>query len=232
MDLSAKLRAKGPEIEIKRGATVELSFSANRLFVDEPIQKIIWEGRATGCQFAVTIPQGTEGVSFVAAVRVSLNGSLIGCIKFSILSHLEADRQSFPLGGRLRHYHTPFVSYASNDRKEVLKRVQMLQILNPTFFLDLLSLDPGDRWEKRLYENIDRCDLFLLFWSQAAKESYWVLQEAEYALKRQQGDPNSDPDIVPVILEQNVSPPQNLSSLHFNDRIHYLISQMDEAETG
>ena len=106
----------------------------------------------------------------------------------------------------------------------------MLEIIKTKYFMDLLSLDPGDRWEKKLYERIDDCDLFLLFWSQAAKDSQFVLWEAEYALKRQQENPNSEPDIVPVLLEQAVTPPQSLAQLHFNDRINYLISKTDRAE--
>ena len=63
--------------------------------------------------------------------------------------------------------------------------MKRLQIIETPFFMDLLSMDPGDRWEKKLYEKIGDCDLFLLFWSQAAKESKYVIQEAEYALKQQ-----------------------------------------------
>ena len=52
------------------------------------------------------------------------------------------------------------MSYETKDRKEGLKR---LQIIETPFFMDLLSMDPGDRWEKKLYEKIGDCDLFLLF---------------------------------------------------------------------
>ena len=100
----------------------------------------------------------------------------------------------------------------------------MLEVMKTEFFQDLLSLSPGDRWQRELYKKIDQCDLFLLFWSKAAKDSEWVLREAEYALKRQQMDTLSEPDIVPVVLEENVPPPSSLAELHFNDRIHYLIS--------
>ena len=117
------------------------------------------------------------------------------------------------------------MSYATKDRKEVLKRVQMLNVLKTKFFIDLLSLDPGDRWEKKLYETIRKCDLFLLFWSQAAKNMKWVIREVEYALKQQSQNQGDEPDIVPVILEQIVLPPPSLATLHFNDRIQYLISR-------
>lgn len=180
MDLSATLRARCPEIAIKRGATVEISFAVNTLRVDEPVQSVVWQGRPVFCQFVVTIPKGTSGQSFFAVVRVSVDGSLIGRIKFRISSDpAAAQPERVRLDGHLRRYEKPFVSYAKSDRKELLKRVQMLQITKTKFFMDLLSLDPGDRWEKRLYEQIDRCDLFLLFWSQAAKDSQWVLREAE-----------------------------------------------------
>jgi hypothetical protein len=234
MDSSATLRASCPlELPIKRGARVEISFAVNTLRVDEPVQSVVWQGRPAVCGFEVTIPQGTGGQSFFPVVRVSVDGILIGRIRFRISSDPDAaSPQATPLGDHARRYENSFVSYAKEDRKEVLKRVQMLQIMKTKFFLDLLSLDPGDRWEKKLYEQIDRCDLFLLFWSQAAKDSQWVRREAEYALKHQQENPNSEPDIVPVILERDVPPPPSLAALHFDDRFNYLIYLMELAEAS
>ena len=130
--------------------------------------------------------------------------------------------QSVPQGTSARRYNHAFLSYASPDRKEVLKRAQILEAAGVSFFQDTLKLDPGTRWEKAIYKNIDTCDLFLLFWSKAALESEWVIKEAEYALKRQ-GD-GDVPDIVPVILEAPPLPPASLAAIHFNDLIHYLIA--------
>ena len=177
------------------------------------------------CQFLVAFPRETSSQTFFPVVRVSIDGKLIGCIKFRILSdHRATVPQSGPLGDYARRYERAFVSYATQDRKEVLKRVQMLEIVQTGYFMDLLSLDPGDRWERKLFNYIDGCDLFLLFWSQAAKDSPWVIREAEHALMRRQDDENGEPDIVPVVLEQGVLPPPNLGALHFNDRIQYLTS--------
>jgi hypothetical protein len=227
MDASAKLKAtKSLDLPVKRGARVEIAFSANGLEVDEPVQSIVWRGEPAYCQFLATIPAGTSGQSFFPIVRVSVDGKLLGAIKFRLSSDATASQPATePLGDHAGQYKYAFVSYASKDRKEVLKRVQMLEVLKTKFFQDILSIDPGDRWEKKLYENIDRCDLFLLFWSEAAKESQWVLKEAEYALAHQQKNPQSEPDLVPVVLEQNVLPPPSLSAFHFNDRIGYLIAE-------
>jgi energy-coupling factor transporter ATP-binding protein EcfA2 len=227
MDATAKLKGtRALDVSVKRGARVDIVLATLGLSVDEPVQSVVWRGEPTYCQFLVTIPAGTNGQSFFAIVRVSVDGKLIGPIKFRLSSDESASRPtSEPLGNHANSYKYAFVSYAAKDRMEVLKRVQMLEVMKTKFFQDILSLDPGDRWEKKLYENIDHCDLFLLFWSQAAKSSDWVIKEAEYALKRQQLDPQREPDFVPVVLEQNVLPPPSLSAFHFNDRIGYLVSR-------
>jgi hypothetical protein len=226
MDSSAKLRGtKSLDLPVKRGARVEIALVANGLSVDEPVQTVMWRGEPSYCQFLVTVPGGTSGRNFFPVVRVSVDGKLIGPIKFRLLSDATASSpMSEPLGDHAGPYKYAFVSYASEDRKEVLKRVQMLNVMKTKFFQDILSLDPGDRWEKKLYENIDRCDLFLLFWSQAAKKSNWVIKEAEYAIRRQLANPGREPDLVPVVLEQNVLPPPSLAEIHFNDCIQYLTS--------
>jgi len=217
------------ELEIKRGARVEISLAVNGLLVDEPIQSVVWRGKPVFRQFLATVPPGTSGQSFFPVVRISIDGSLVGCIEFRISSDPSAATpQSIPLGDYARRYKNAFVSYATKDRKEVLKRVQMLNAMKIKFSQDLLSLDPGDRWEKKLYEKIHDCDVFLLFWSQAAKDSEWVIKESEYALNRQSQNQGAEPDIVPVVLEQNVPPPPNLAHVHFNDHIGYLIPLMPE----
>jgi TIR domain len=79
--------------------------------------------------------------------------------------------------------------------------VQMLGVAGVRYFQDVLSLEPGDRWERKLNLGIDECDLFLLFWSSAAKRSEWVRKEVAYALARSRGDELLPPEIKPVILE-------------------------------
>src|SRR5262249_29683724 len=91
MDSSATLRAtRCLEIAIKRGATVEISFAVNRLRVDEPVQSVVWRGQPVFCQFVVMIPKGTSGQSFFPVVRISVDGRLIGHIKFCISSDPDA----------------------------------------------------------------------------------------------------------------------------------------------
>ncbi len=228
MDTGTSLKGvRSLSAEIERGASVDVTLSAAGLDVAEPLQTVVWRGEPTFCQFLVTVPEGAEGRAFHADVRVFVGGKIIGRIVFTLNASSQAvDPRSVPSGLAAQPYRYVFVSYASEDRKRVLEHVQMLEATRTAFFQDILSLDPGDRWEKKLYENIDKCDLFLLFWSEAAKRSPWVLKEAEYALALQRASPEGTPDIVPFILEgpPPVMPPPSLSSLHFNDRIRYFIA--------
>lgn len=213
------------ELDLAQDARLDITLSCPGLMVEEPLQTIRWRGEPAFAQFIVGVPRGVRPGDVLATARVSMDGDLIGRITFRLAVKAGVAQSLMQPagsgGGRYRH---AFVSYASEDRRAVLERVQMLQATRTSFFQDLLSLDPGQRWERALYEHIDACDLFLLFWSSAAKRSEWVLREAQYALDRQSR--TGEPDIVPVILEgpPPVLPPESLGAIHFDDRIRYFIA--------
>ena len=129
MDSSATSRGiQTLEIDVKRGARVEISLAAGTLSVDEPVQSVIWRGRTVFSQFFVDIPEGTSGQNFFLAVRVRVDGSLIGSIKFRISSDQKATNlEPVILGDYARRYKKAFVSHATIDREEVLKRVQIMR---------------------------------------------------------------------------------------------------------
>lgn len=103
----------------------------------------------------------------------------------------------------------------------------MLSISGIDYFQDVMTLEPGDRWHRKL-AGIDQCDLFLLFWSKHAKESRWVRHGVEDALARQGADELAAPEIRPVILER-VEPWQELSPLHFDDRVLYFTRRPNDS---
>ncbi len=104
----------------------------------------------------------------------------------------------------------------------------MLSMARLDYFQDIFSLTSGERWEDRLFREIEVCDVFFLFWSSSAKESNWVLREVRYALdlRKQRtiaGDRTPLPEIIPVLLEGPPlpSPPDELSEIHFDDKFTY-----------
>jgi hypothetical protein len=131
--------------------------------------------------------------------------------------------------GQATRYQTAFISYAWQNRPEVLRCVQMLRLVGIAFFQDLLSLDPGQRWAQQLYSHIDTSDVFFLFWSTPAKQSKWLTKEWRYGLKRKGLD-----FIKPVMIEgpPPVPPPKALARLHINDGLLYVVRAEEPARAG
>ena len=59
----------------------------------------------------------------------------------------------------------------------------------------------GARWRDEIFRKIDQCDLFLLFWSAAARNSNWVIKEAERAIALQAAQQGQEPDIAVIVLD-------------------------------
>ncbi|MFT3720564.1 TIR domain-containing protein [Pseudorhodoferax sp.] len=218
-------------LDLAPGTRVDLRLEMPTLAVAEPDAVLLWRGRTSAAQFEVTVPADAAAGPALGRVRIAVDGVPVGTLRFQ-LGVAEAGAGSRPADARelhARRYRQAFVSYASHDRAEVLRRVQAFRIAGLSVFQDVLDLDPGERWEQALYREIDRCDVFLLFWSQAAAHSEWVGREIDYALARQQRDAAHRPDIQPVPIEGPplVPPPASLSALHFNDA---LLAQIRAAE--
>lgn len=220
------------EHPIERGTELLLNLTMPGLEIDEPSQACIWRGEPEAVQFGVTVPAGFKPKDMICTVMVCQNSVPIGRLKFkfSVVADAVAATSLAPvLAGNLLRYKQAFICYASADRPEVLKRVQMLNLVKLKFFQDLLTLEPGDVWESRIYRYIDASDVVFLFWSKAASESDWVAKELAYAKSRQAGNDAAPPDIVPVIIEgpPPAKPPAQLNYLHFNDRFIYFISAVE-----
>jgi hypothetical protein len=216
--------------EIRRGARLHIILDAPGLAIDQSDQRIVWRGGPSKAQFSVTLPTNASGRTYQVRVRVLLDSVPIGELRFVIQGTAdEAGTISEQREGWTTRYRRAFLSYASADRIEVLKRAQMLRAAHISFFQDLLSLEPGERWERRLYAEIDRCELFFLFWSSNAARSEWVLRETEYALHRRESSLEDAPEIMPVVIEGPPipKPPESLKHLHFSDPICYIIAGVE-----
>jgi len=217
---------KGLEVDVPRGELLHFELVIPGLDVIEPVQTLRWRGQVDQVQFSVQVPEQPRAGNLLATVTVLRQGVPLGHLKFILraVPRSWGPTTEQPLVDAARRYCKAFVSYASADRTEVLKRVQMLPRLGLDFFQDLLHLEPGQRWERELYRHIDECDVFFLFWSRAAERSVWVREELRYALARQGGNDLADPRIIPVPLDTPITPPVELSHIHFGDPLVYLIS--------
>lgn len=230
---------------IERGKELGFSLQMGGLEIDEPTQSIVWEGEIDSVQFSVTIPNDCKPRSIIGKVTVAYESIPVGHVRFTVKVMSDAQQPATVAASQLSvqisppmpstpppappqsfvRYRKAFISYASEDRPEVLKRVQMLSSAKITFFQDVLTLEPGERWEKSLYRHIDESDVVFLFWSNAAKRSTWVEKEVQYALGRRGSNEEAPPEIVPIPIEGPpvITPPAYLDKLHFNDKFVYFI---------
>lgn len=231
-DSDAELRAsKKLTVKMEQGAKLTIALSMTGVEIDEPIQELTWLGEPEALQFGVFIPEDRKPGNIIGTVYVTKDNVPFGHVKFILKVTAPASANENPpaettTADGWKQYKYAFISYASADRQEVLKRVQMLPRAGISFFQDLLSLEPGERWEKALYKHIDKSDVFFLFWSHAAKESKWVAEEIKYALKKSRETEEGIPEIIPIIIEGPplIPPPPELNDIHFNDRFIYFIN--------
>jgi hypothetical protein len=219
--------------EITRGERIDVILEGpSNVMIDESHQYLVWRGESRSCQFVVSLPTGILEARRTLHFRVCLLLASIpvGDLRFPLLvSSFDESEVAEAISGTAHYNRHAFLSYATADRAEVLKRAQALKVAQIDFFQDLLSLEPGERWERRLYEEIDRCDLFLLFWSSHAAHSSWVAKETEYALDRQKKVGEQNMAIAPIILEgPPIAPvPEKLKDIHFDDAIRYVLAGIE-----
>lgn len=196
--------------------------------VADSVQALRWDGRPQAVQFSVVPPHEALDTTLIATVRISQDSVPIGHVKFrlEVSDRPCAPDEVEPVADQAQRYQTAFLSYASQDRSHALRAGQMLRAVGIDYFQDVLNLEPGERWERRLYEAIPGRDLFFLFWSSSAADSEWVRKEVRYALKCNADDADDQPQIKPVILERPPVPPwPEVAHLHFNDPIAYFLDR-------
>ena len=215
------------DLPLAQGNEVEVYLETAGLAIDAETprrQVIIWQGKPASVSFLVQAPFSILGRNLLPVVRLAVRGQPVGHIAFRVRVRFFGNTQSAFMG-EARRYRRAFLSYATEDRAEVLKRAQALRLAGIEVFQDFLSLEPGERWSQRLRDEIDNADVFYLFWSNAAQRSRWVLREARHALRRQRGSAARTPDIVPIVLAvPPPTPPHFLRHIHFNDPVSTAIA--------
>jgi hypothetical protein len=204
---------KGP-VRIRRGSEIVACLDLPGFDVEETTESMRWEGEIGHTDFAVTAPADLKPRTYLGKLTLLCAGLQVARLRFEItVGAIQAERDCLPATeSRAR---SAFASYASPDRLEVLKWQRGAQSVGCRVFVDVLSLRAGDRWEQELEQQLAQCDLFCLFWSEAASTSAWVEKEWRTAMALH-GVDYIHP--VPLIDPRVVPPPDELAAvMHFND---------------
>jgi hypothetical protein len=216
IDRRVSIKTQGP-VRIARGSQLTVRLRIDGVAIDEPEDTVLWEHEIGHVTFCVPIPADTPEGLRAAVATIHLGGLRILSLRFAVeLRRATAPARPEPLPIHETRHRTAFASYASADETAVLARVQGISKGQPDIdiFYAPHSLRSGETWKLRLEEEIERRDVFYLFWSKAARESAHVEWEWRHAIKVR-GIDYIDP--VPLVSPAEVPPPAELAALHFND---------------
>lgn len=208
-------------VKVERGSRLIVSLIIPGLTIEESSESMVWEGEPVNTSFAIGVPSNTAGKTFTGKALIGYSGITIATVKF-VLEIQDNFAPEFSEEPSVHYPKSAFASYASEDRKEVVKRMHGMKKIAPDLeiFLDVMSLRSGENWEEKLSINVLDKDIFYLFWSKNAAASKWVDWEWRLALNKKGIDyispvPLESPDIAP--------PPSELASMHFNDPcLHFM----------
>ena len=161
IDQQAVQRAfKSLEVGIRPGSVVMFHIHVPGFEFPTTTERLVWPSRPVYVHFLGKARSETPVGTAIGNVTVSRDGVPVGSITFRVEIVAENQRpiaanalfpdtaakrrrSLLPSGERVRRYKKAFISYASKDRPEVLKRVQMLRLVRIRYFHDLLKLEPG-----------------------------------------------------------------------------------------
>jgi TIR domain len=230
------------ETKIERGALVQLFLEIPTLEIaTTPLQEVTWEGEPVRVAYSVDVPLTARLGPCQGTLHIMLKGVPIGEILFEL--HIAERKSAKPngLGSDIRlgivsegatesedpvpvavtvmKFKRAFVSYSRRDAQQVLLFAEALNDCGIEPLFDLTSIEPGEEWEGRLLELIDKADVFYLMWSKNAAVSQWVEKETLAAVARYDNDSTRGPRIRPVVIEQPMpEPPSHLRRFQFHSK--------------
>jgi len=212
------------EGRIAQRSVLGLQLYSDALEIERPVRPLAWNGRERVESFGCNVKPGITSFQVEGRMVITCEGLLIAEIRFNVrMGTPEPSRTALQQTSTVPR--AAFASYASANRIDVLRSVQGIRKGAPglDIFVDVDAIRSGDDWREKLGAFIVTSDIFYLFWSEAAKQSEWVEREWRYAL-RQEGLRFIDP--FPLESPEVVTPPAELSAIHFNDRyLMFILAQ-------
>jgi len=208
------VKSEGP-FPLQRGARLSVRIKVEGVGCADDHKWVIWAGEIGSTTFVLTVPSNASAGTRVGTASVKLNGCQIAKMSFVLMvGATESETSVIP--STTTCHRNAFASYASEDRVDVLTRVQGMEAAYKGLkvFIDVVDLRSAQYWESELVKQISQADVFYLFWCRHALASEWVAKEWQWAF-----DTKGLDFIDPIPLEgpEYAPRPEKLASKHFND---------------
>ena len=207
--------------KMKKGdkADIEINIYDKKLIKSER-KSIVWSGEFTQCSFRHFIDENIEAGNLYCEVNVYVNGVPVGCTSFltDIVAH---EARNIYAKQDAKRFEKIFVSYSHQDYDRVKYLVQGFRAQGIDYFFDRHNLRSGDVFSERIFEYIDKADLFMLCWSANAQKSEYVKKEIERALSHVYPQVARDSEtlkIRPISIEPRADLPSSMRDIyHFEE---------------
>ena len=145
-------------------------------------KSVIWQGAFTKCSFTCFVPGNCDIDELTCMALLSVNGIPVG--EMSFVTAIVDSPRSLNSEIMAHRYKKVFISYAHKDDAMVKPFHEGLELAGVEHFFDRHNLKAGDVFPQVIQDYIESADLFVLFWSENASLSEYVLKERTMALKR------------------------------------------------
>lgn len=178
---AVKKEYKPLDLPVKEGdkLTIQLNLSEGVRCVDT-LKSIIWHNHYTDCSFMAKLINENQD-SIEGTVRVFINDVPAGEMLFTV-DVVDSEPKELYTKVESRRFSKIFISYAHQDENQVRGIAEGCRMLGTDYFFDRHSLHAGDVFKEKIFDYINKADLFVLCWSRNAAASEWVQIEREHAL--------------------------------------------------
>jgi von Willebrand factor type A domain/TIR domain len=202
--------------QLARGTLLRLKPRVEGLTFNPVDQQIAWLEDIHEVAFRLQAPADLAGRALLGAVDVHVGEAVVARLPISIRVRMldepaEAEEQATVTA---RTFEKIFASYAHVDSHIVDACAEVYRALGIYMLIDRTELRSGVNWRETIRGLIEDCDLFQLYWSEAASRSSEVEKEWREAqgLQSRKGDHF----IRPLYWDKPLpEPPGELSYLHF-----------------
>ena len=199
---------------IGKDSLVTISLSSPDIKTINDEVTFVWNGLLAMNYLSGFVNQSYKKDNILLLIDIKVEGIKVTTIKSVVRIN---SNSKVPLIFSRKNVGKVFFSYSSVDRDTVLQIANKIDELfkgKIDFFLDVLSLRAGEKWEQRIYQEIDDCDTFCLVWSRNAYQSSWVEKEWRYALLKK-GIASFNPINLDANYPQLAPIPKELKEIHF-----------------
>jgi len=212
---------------IPLGCKIKVCLSSENIKINPSEIEIQWYEPLNKLVFRISPnDQKTENRSLHLNVDVLADDLLVSSMQVPLTVDEKARSKSSMANTTAQLYEEVFASYSRDDIDVVKHLKKRYKALGIYMFIDVDDLRSGSLWRRALFERIDKCDLFQLFWSKSSSDSEYVKIEWQHAIRAIEY--KGGRFIRPVYWEEPMpSPPKSISHLNFH-KLEFVVDAIEK----